>query len=189
MPIKSIILITKIALLSSISIGNSSLAKSNSVEILPENQWLAETLVDPNEHWLLAEPRRYDTLEQFFLTNNCKLVFVRAYIYDTDKQHWLSYDEAVKSFPEMAKILTTQSCDIKITNDELSELLQLDLPKKKGPIMLYFDVSHSNDGTWVIFNEDQKTRFLAMRRLASTFNDMPRYLVRTPRIGFKAQQF
>ncbi|WP_448546674.1 hypothetical protein [Thalassotalea fusca] len=163
---------------------------SYATEVLPQNQWRAETRVNSAENWRIASPKRFDIVENFFLKHDCSFVMVRAYIYDSKKQHWLTYDEAISAFPEMKEILTTQSCDIPINNEQLTEILQLELPQKPGYIMLYFDFNHSHkDGTWTIFNEGQKKRYLAMRSLAATFNEIPRYLVRTPDIGFKPQKF
>jgi len=164
--------------------------KSIANDVLPQNQWLAETRANPSENWRIASPKRFDIVEDFFLKHGCRFVKVRAYIYDSNKEHWLTYDEAISAFPEMKEILTTQSCDIPIKNEQLTEILQLELPQKPGYIMLYFDFTHSHkDGTWTIFNEGQKKRYLAMRSLAATFNEIPRYLVRTPDIGLKPQKF
>ena len=59
--------------------------------------------------------------QNFFLKYGSDAYFRTAYLYDLEKQQWLSYEDAKSLKPALQPILNVQHMDVKLTLDDSVE--------------------------------------------------------------------
>jgi hypothetical protein len=143
---------------------------------------LAES-TDNESPWLIAKPKSFDALEDFFIqNNNCDLRLNSTVIYDTKDETWWSYEKSKAKYPQINKLLNTQGdCGINISRTDLALLLNLQWPEKQGPVLLYFDIFFDNtddSGERLFFTEEMNKKFIDKFNQVSEFTLLPKFQVR-----------
>ena len=141
-----------------------------------------------SEEWENLYLERFEPLEQFFLRQGCLFYQGAAYLYDLDKGHWLTYDEAASHHPELADTLTNVECTLSATIDELSQLISIESFNESGLILLYFDVARDESGdNRSIFTVRMRENYQRKLDRLSEFDMLPKYRIIPPRSGGAVQ--
>ncbi|MBA3988893.1 MAG: hypothetical protein C0463_07160 [Idiomarina sp.] len=141
-----------------------------------------------SENWENLYPERFDTLEQFFLQQGCSFYQGAGYLYDLDKGHWLTYDEAILRYPKLENTLTDVECKLSATVDELSQLINIESFTESGLVLLYFDVARDESGdNRNIFSVRMRENYQRRLDSLSEFEELPKYRIIPSRVGLVAQ--
>ncbi|WP_343843914.1 hypothetical protein [Bowmanella denitrificans] len=104
------------------------------------------------QHWqqIVFTPKFYE-LERFFLDAGCDLVFPGTYLYNLNEGKWLSYKESVQLYPDYSELFTNQVCNIEISPERLTTLLDIVPKQDSGLIFIFFDsvMSQQDPTSWV----------------------------------------
>lgn len=137
--------------------------------------------------WINAVPADFPSVEKLFGDANCQFTFPDVYIYDTKKEYWLSFEEATAAFPNLANILGSQKCDMKYNAKQLSSILNLQWPEKKGLVILFFEPPTGMLDTFFKKGSPSRAIYDETVLTLEKLNELPRYRIFTPMTGFKGQ--
>ena len=111
-----------------------------------------------SENWLLGTTKRFDTFQAFFLERGGEAVFQSGYLYDLEKENWLSFAEAKEVAAELTPILNQEDILVDISKAALVDFVNIDLSNSKRYALLFFDTPIEADGTYMFVGAD-KMRF------------------------------
>lgn len=152
-----------------------------------------------NENWLLGTTKRFDTFQSFFLERGGQAIFQRGYLYDLEKENWLSFAEAKEVAAALTPILNQEDILVDISKAALVEFVNIDLSNAKRYALLFFDTPIEADGTYMFVGADNdafngllragfEKRKLAAK-LVRNHSDITGYLIQIPKVGYKPQAF
>ncbi|TLX46005.1 hypothetical protein C1E24_15930 [Pseudoalteromonas phenolica] len=162
----------------------------------------ASTFTDEDnktEQWQLGTTKRFDTFQNFFLKYGSDAYFRTAYLYDLEKQQWLSYEDAKSLKPALQPILNVQYMDVKLTLAEVVSFTNVDIRDAKRYALFFFDtpIDTGNNNEYLFAGNEvfakQLKKSIEMRKLAAKLvkqqHDVTGYLIQIPLIGYKPQTF
>jgi hypothetical protein len=99
------------------------------------------------QSWIETYPAHVDTLEAFFLEQNCDFLQNAGHVYDLASERWLSAEEVSDKFPTISEHIFNLGCDFKTSRNELETLINYpdDLPTS-GYALIYFDLAVADNG-------------------------------------------
>ncbi|MEC8328227.1 MAG: hypothetical protein VX100_19365 [Pseudomonadota bacterium] len=152
-----------------------------------------------SENWLLGTTKRFDTFQSFFLERGGEAVFQSGYLYDLEKENWLSFAEAKEVAAELTPILNQEDILVDISKAALVEFVNIDLSNSKRYALLFFDTPIEADGTYMFVGADNDVFNVLLRagfekrKLAANLIkkniDVTGYLIQIPKVGYKPQTF
>jgi hypothetical protein len=142
---------------------------------------------NPTSPWINAVPVDFPSVEKLFGDAKCKFTFPNTYLYDTKKEHWLSYEEAATEIPELANILSSQKCDMRYPPEKLSSILNVQWPEEKGLVVLFFEPPHGMLEVFFKNGSPSRLKYEEQVQLLEQLNTLPRYRIFTPITGLKSQ--
>lgn len=137
--------------------------------------------------WSHAVPADFPSIEKLFGDANCQFTFPNIYLYDTKKEHWLSYEEAATALPNLADILGSQKCDMAYTAGQLSSILNLQWPEEKGLVVLFFEPPTGMLDAFFKKGSPNRAKYDEKVLALEQLDTLPRYRIFTPMTGFKSQ--
>ncbi|GAA0352486.1 hypothetical protein GCM10009092_16100 [Bowmanella denitrificans] len=143
---------------------------------------------EEDQHWqqIVFTPKFYE-LERLFLDAGCDLYFPGSYLYDLTEGRWLSYKESVQRYLDYSEIFTNQVCNIRISPEKLTALLDITPTQDSGLIFLLFDrvISEQDPTSWIFVLEASKKAkklYKKTMQLSATLS-LPKFKINMVQIG------
>lgn len=137
--------------------------------------------------WIHGVPADFPSIEKLFLNANCKFSFPHIYLYDTKTEHWLSYEEAATTLPNLANLLGKQKCDMNYTAVQLASILNVQWPEQKGIVALFFEPPTGSLEVFFKKGSPNRAKYDEKVLALEQLDTLPRYRIFTPMTGFKSQ--
>ena len=136
-------------------------------------------------------PESFNDVEMFFVSRKCLFYWPRAVLFNTKTSSISSDDKLKERFPAFAEIFSNEdeACNAQATPKEMKTLFGINLDSENAEVLLYFDAPFEPiTGQIVAFTDSQREMIQSRRKLASKFNKLDKYLIKTPLTGIRRQK-
>lgn len=137
--------------------------------------------------WTHAVPADFPSIEKLFGNANCRFSFPNVYIYNPQKEHWLSYQEAATALPDLANVLGKQKCNMQYSAKQLASILNLQWPEEEGLVVLFFEPPTGFLEVFFKKGSPNRAKYDETVLALDKLDTLPRYRIFTPMTGLKSQ--
>ncbi|SFR46118.1 hypothetical protein SAMN04488070_1260 [Pseudidiomarina maritima] len=99
------------------------------------------------QNWIETYPANVDTLDAFFLEQDCDFLQNAGHVFDLASERWLSAEEVSDKFPQISEHIFDFGCDFQTSRNELEKLINYpDALPTSGYALIYFDLAVADNG-------------------------------------------